>query len=176
MWTTLFWWLWILLLLYITIMICIPIGYGKKKFLNDPVINHEEKQTYKDEKNQLMTLAGFTITALAIIMALPSITGNKINLLATFYFSISLSCFFAGSYLFDYRIKRIFPYIGQVAEYTGVISLGLAFLSFAYSIFSDVPSIMAIFSIFMGGIVTISFVEIYYNKKFFEPYTDDGKK
>lgn len=154
-------------------MICIPIGYGQKKFLNSPVTNLDEKQTYKDEKNQLMTLAGFTIAALAIIMALPNFSGNKVNLLASFYFAISLTCFFGGSYLFDYRIKRIFPYIGQVAEYTGIISLGLAFLSFAYSIFSDISSILAIFIIFMGGIVSISVVEIYYNKKFFEPSKDD---
>jgi hypothetical protein len=132
-------------------MIGIPLRYGQLVYLNKPVENEKEKQAYKDLKNELMTLAGFTVAALAIIMALPNITSNPINLLATFYFAISLTCFFVGSYLFDYKIIRIFPYMGQVAEYTGIISIGFAFLSFAYSIFHNTPSIIAIFIIFMVG-------------------------
>ncbi len=45
------------MLAYAIVMISIPLRYGKKKFLADPVVNDNEKQAYKDQKGQLMTLA-----------------------------------------------------------------------------------------------------------------------
>ena len=162
-------WLWIYLPVYFVLNIIIPLAYKRKDYLMKSVQSEKEKQEYEKLKNHTMTLAGFIMAALAIIIALPQYTDDKVSHLATFYFSISLTCFFVGSYLFDYRIRRIFPFLGQVAEYTGVLSLGLGFLSFANTIFKDDLFILSIYGIFMVAISAITIIEIYYNKKFFEP-------
>jgi hypothetical protein len=108
------------------------------------------------------------MAALAIVIAFPNIIANEPNRLAVFYFSISLTCFFGSSYLFDYRIRRIFPYLGQIGEYVGIISLGFGFFAFAYSVFPSDMFVLSIYCIFVTVILTVAIVEIYYNKKFFE--------
>src|SRR5689334_4591027 len=111
------------MLAFLVVEIMIPLrSKYRNQFLFRITLQPDEKKHYDDKRNHNITLASFTIVAIAVIVALPRQEVQK-HVGALFYLSISMFLFFIASYLVDYRSNRFGPYIAKSFEYTGIMGV-----------------------------------------------------
>ena len=171
--------LWLIMVGAFIARMIVPFG---SKFRRDYMtcvipVSEKEKQQYDSFRSHSITLASFTMTVIAIIIAFPKQEQFSANLMSLVYLSVALVSFFIASYLYVFRTNRWFPYIGESLEYMGIIAVGIGLLSLmenvAQSNIADNTSVNSIilinivYAIFLIGMIAIAYKEISLTKTFF---------
>jgi hypothetical protein len=136
-----------------------------------PNFSTGELREFDNSRTHNITLASFVIVLLAVILAFPqNAIEDKIkqNVDSLLYFSISMSCFFIASYLFTLQTMRWFPYLGDILEITGILSLGIGFLVLISKLVND-PRLYVVYFIFLASLVFLATITTYYERRIFFP-------
>jgi hypothetical protein len=144
-----------------------------------------EKKHYDDFRTHSITLASFTMTVIAVIVALPGILGvtpadqqarhNVVdqsiidhNIKSLFYLSLAMISFFISSYLFLLRENRWFVYTGESLEYMGIVAVGIGLLSLMLNV-TNSWFLGIVYLVFVIGITIIALIQIRISVRFFHP-------
>jgi hypothetical protein len=148
-----------------------------------------EKKHYDNFRSHSITLASFTMTVIAIIIAFPidesadpaeeqkvmplqkQTKENLVsqNIMSLFYLSLAMVSFFIASYLFLLRETRWLVYTGESLEYMGIVSVGIGLLSLMQNITNNNNILGVIYAFFVIGITIIAIIQIWISIRFFYP-------
>lgn len=128
-------------------------------------IEEREEEEWNNFRNHNITLASFTIVAIAVIVAFPSQQLQK-NIDALFYLSLAMFAFFTASYLLNFRINRWGPYIANCLETVGVIGVGFGLLGLIQNVIQD-EAVWLVYAVFAFGILAIAAIETTFNIRSF---------
>lgn len=130
-------------------------------------IQENEKQEYQNSRNHSITLAAFTIGAIALITSRDDLTNINFQYGLAFL-SVAMFSFFIGSYMFIFQNKRNwFPYIGETLEFIGIVSLSIGFFYIVLQLFPESPLLPVLYGLFFIGLVAVASYELYLNKRAF---------
>lgn len=139
-------------------------------------IGEMQREEYNNSKTHNITLASFTIVAISVILAWPTNTLTQPEQVqaidSVFYLSIGMIAFFVASYLFTIRITRLYVFTAQSLEYMGIIATALGFLDLFLLKVND-TRVIALYTIFVGGIVALGFLDLHFNRRYFSSSPDE---
>jgi hypothetical protein len=113
-----------------------------------------EKQEYERSRSQNLTLAAFSIAALGFILS-TTVVPETNTLFGIGYLSVAMFSFFIAAYLFKYRPKKWFPYIGETLELSGILCIGVGFYYVIAKIFSNNIPLAGLYLAFLVALIAI---------------------
>ncbi|AIC16145.1 membrane protein of unknown function [Nitrososphaera viennensis EN76] len=123
--------------------------------------NQSEIKTFSEYRVHNITLATFSIVAIALILGFnPENISKHVDEL--FFLSISMFCFFVASYLLVIRPNRWIPFAGRTFEYTGLLAIAIGFV---YLISNTIPDDRLVYSyiVFFIGTLAIAIFDLSVN-------------
>jgi hypothetical protein len=120
-----------------------------------------EKKHYDNFRSHSITLASFTMTIIALIVAFPNPGELSANIKSLFYLSIAMTSFFISSYLFMFRRYRWFPFIGESLEYMGLVAMGIGLLSLIQNLTKGNPLLSMVYAFFVIAVILIAALQIH---------------
>lgn len=139
---------------------------GRTYFKAPP--EEEEKGRLQRERPNNLALAGFSIAALALLLALgtnPQDPTRNVDVIdTTYYLSISLVCFIIAAYLYPFYLRRYYSYAADSLEQIGLLSVGIAMLLFFVNNFQGIIEIHAVYWVLFVAIIliTVKEIDLYY--------------
>lgn len=142
---------------------------GRKWFQGIPV--EKERERYRQERPNNLTLAGFALAALTLFLTIgtnPLEPTRQLDVLeTTFFLSISLVSFIIAAHLFPIAISRYFSYVADSLEQLGMLAIGIGLLTFFVNNFNEALDIQQVYWIFFGVITALGGLEIYFYTRLF---------
>lgn len=134
---------------------------------NTMPLGKAEKKYYDNFRSHSITLASFTMTIIAIIIAFPRPELVSQNVKALLYLSIAMVSFFISSYFFLLRENRWFPFAGESLEYMGIVAIGFGLLDLVQNITLGNQLIGTVYTIFVIAMIGIAAKQIHIIIRFF---------
>jgi len=144
--------------------------YGRTWLKTSPQ-EGEEVKSYATERTNNLTMAGFSLAAVALFLTI-GFSGNETNLISVtdtvFYLSISLISFITAAYLYGFAIIRWNGFLAGTIEWIGLLSIGIALLIFFRNAFSDDLRFLFLYGVFFLTVYILASKEISLWKNFFK--------
>jgi hypothetical protein len=159
----------LILIAYIIPRTIIAFSFDKGRVFFKGTPQKEERERYQRERPNNLTLAGFSLAALALFLALgtnPQDPSKNVDVKdTTYYLSISLVCFIIAAYLYPFSLTRYYSYAADSLEQIGLLSVGIALLLFFVNNFQGILEIHIVYWILFVVIILVTVKEIllYYN-------------
>lgn len=152
----------LLLLLFLYIMLSLLFGFTKgKKYLSEtPKIGQEYIASIFHTHDVVLTLAGFSMTALALFISLQYESIREIASILLFL-SISFSLLTLSVILTRFMMKRIYPYVSDVLADTGLLGFACGFLVFFWKMFQWSEGLAIIYIAFITVFILLSLLNFY---------------
>lgn len=132
-------------------------------------VTEEGKNQYQSSRSHNITLASFSIAAIALITSRNDLNIQNLQF-GIAYLSIAMFCFFIGSYLFVFRQKgNIIPYYGETLELAGILSLGIGFFYVVTQLFLENVALDLLYLAFFFTLVGVAAYELRLNIRYFYP-------
>jgi hypothetical protein len=150
----------LILIAYIIPRAVIAFSFQKgRAYFKDPPIDKEKERLQRERPNNL-ALAGFSLTALALFLALgtnPQDPSKNVDVKdTTYYLSISLVCFIVAAYLYPFQIRRYYYYTADSLEQIGLLSVGIAMLVFFVNNYQGMLEMHAVYWVLFVAIILIT--------------------
>lgn len=163
---------WIILTCIFVARMVVPLGSSiRGKYMDfegrSMPLGKAEKKYYDNFRSHSITLASFTMTIIAIIVAFPKPELVSENVKALLYLSIGLVSFFVSSYFFLLRENRWFPFTGESLEYMGIVAIGFGLLDLVQNLTRNDPLISTVYAIFVIVMIGIAAKQIHIIIRFF---------
>jgi uncharacterized membrane protein len=129
-------------------------------------VDNNQREEYRNSRNHSMTLAAFTIAAIALVISNESIS-ESVNLqLGIAFLSGAMFSFFIGSYMFVFLSKRHwFPYFGETLEFVGILALAMGLFYIVTGLFEESLLLQIIYLISFAALVAVTGYELYLNRR-----------
>jgi hypothetical protein len=165
-----------LLMILIAIYLVIAIGVGSyrlRKYLQEHPNEKEGKEYSFQNETSALTLAGFSLTALALLI---SIRYNDLNSISSTlqFFSLAFLFLILSPTFIKFRIANFFVYIADVFMNAGLLSIACGFLVFfgetvSWANWSTVIFSVLVVALFLASLINYILVESVVESK------NDGK-
>lgn len=114
---------------------------------------------FKDLRDSLLTLSGLLVASLSVVVGTTLSSLNQTTDVVT-YLSIALTASLLGAYTVQvFETRNLFYFLGEIAEYTAVLSLGLAFYLFFESKL-DSTVIPVVFQLFLILFIAVTITNL----------------
>jgi hypothetical protein len=132
------------------------------------------KEYHRHNESITLTLAGFSLTALALLLSIrfEELTQISPTLL---FFSIAFTTLILSSIFIRLRIRNLFLYISDVLLNVGLLSIGCGFLVFFADVFSYDGSTI-VFFILVAVLFFVSLVNYFFFDRYAEYWREGEKK
>jgi hypothetical protein len=133
---------------------------SNRQWMNSEVDNNQMEQ-YRNSKNHSITLAAFTIAAIALVTSNQSIS-ESVNLqLGITFLSGAMFSFFIGSYMFGFLSRQQwFPYIGETLEFVGILALAIGLFYIIIGLFQASLSLQILYFSFFAALIAVTGYEL----------------
>lgn len=174
--------IWILLIVIFAGRMMVPVFSPKRKrymSMKDETVGTEdpgkqmipigkyEGNLYDSYRTHSITLASFTMTIIAIIVAFPNANQLIQNIMSLSYLSLAMVSFFISAYLFPLRQGRWFVYTGESLEYLGVVAVGIGLLSLLLNLTKGNDWLGLVYGLFVIAISVIAVIQIRASIRYF---------
>lgn len=158
---------------YIFLSIVLGLRKGWKYLKEAPNEEREKEYHFHNEKITL-TLAGFSLTALSIVISRSTeLAEFSSNLM---FFSLGISVLILSSITLRLRVRRFSIYLSDILLNAGLLSIVCGFLIFFVKKFSWLDVSAIIFTILIALIFLATLVNYFYFERYMKYYTEGGKK
>lgn len=136
------------------------------KYLKGTPDEKTGKEYHQHNERITLTLAGFSLTALALLLRIQSEELTQISSTLMF-FSIAFTTLILSSLSIRWRFRNFFIYLSDVFLNTGLLSIGCGLLVFFANVFSWYDGSTIVFTILVVVLFFVSLVNYF----FFDRYT-----
>ena len=150
----------IVLLVYILPRTIVVVCFRKARAELRKGPTEKEVERFRRERQNNLTLSGFSLSALALFLALgtnPLNPSRPIDINdTTYYLSISLVCFVTAAYLYPFHLSRYYSYAADSLEQIGLLCVGAAMLLFFINNIEGIQRIHIVYWVFFVVIILIA--------------------
>jgi len=162
----------ILVLVYMFLAVVLGLVRGWNYLKKHPV--EETGRAYHWHNERIIyTLAGFSLTALALFLSIQFKELTQISSTLLF-FSIAFTTLILSSIFIRFRIRNFFLYLSDVLLNVGLLSISCGFLIFFANVFSHDVSTL-VFAILVAVLFLVSLVNYFFFDRYVE-YWREGEK
>ena len=163
----------ILILVYTVLAIVLGLIRGWK-YLKSYPDEQRGKEYHRHNERIVLTLAGFSLTALSLFISIQFRELAQISSTLLF-FSIAFSALILSSIFIRFRIRQFFLYLSDVLLNVGLLSIGCGFLVFFVDRFSWYDSLAIVFSILVAVLFLTSLVNYFFFDKYAKYWQESDK-
>lgn len=154
----------ILILVYMVLAIVLGLIRGWK-YLKSYPDEKLGKEYHRHNERIVLTLAGFSLTALSLFISIQFRELAQISSTLLF-FSIAFSALISSSIFIRFRIRKFFLYLSDVLLNVGLLAIGCGFLVFFGDRFSYYDSLTIVFVILVVVLFLVSLVNYFFFDKY----------
>lgn len=153
----------ILILVYMVLAIVVGLIRGWKYLKTIP--NEETgKEYHLHNERIILTLAGFSLTALSLLISIQSRELAQISS-TLFFFSIAFSSLVLSSILIRFRFMQFLIYLSDVLLNVGLLSIGCGFLIFFANRFSWSDGSTIVFMVLVIALLCLTLANYFFFSK-----------
>lgn len=148
-------------------LLSIMLGLGRGwQYLKRPQDEEKEKEYHWHNERIVLTLAGFSLTALSLFV---NIQFRELAQLSStiMFFSIALSVLILSSISLRLRVRKLSLYLSDVFENAGLLAIACGFLVFFANNLSWYDGSTIVFAILVVALFLVSLINYF----FFDRYT-----
>lgn len=154
----------ILILVYAVLAIVLGLIRGWK-YLESYPDEERGKEYHRHNERIVLTLAGFSLTALSLFISVQFRELAEISSTLLF-FSMAFSALILSSIFIRFRLRKFFLYLSDVLLNVGLLAIGCGFLVFFEDRFSWHNSLTIVFGFLVTALFLISLINYFFFDKY----------
>jgi len=164
----------ILIVAYMVLAIVLGLVRGWNYLKGSPVEKTGKEYHWHNERI-VLTLAGFSLTALSLFLSIQFKELAQISSTLIF-FSIAFSTLILSSLFLRLRVRRFSTYLADVFLNTGLLSIGCGLLVFFAKFVSPYDGSTIVFTLLVVALVFVSLVNYFFFDRYMKYWREEKKK